>query len=308
MDAAKKIRLWAGLLKETRAFFDTQGFFEVTTQCLVPAGAFEASIDPLTVGDSKTAPLGQLHTSPEMEMKVLLAQSRLPIYQLTPCFRDDPHSPVHAKEFTMLEFYRIGATASAVAKDTQALLEKLAGRPLAWLHVRVDKLFRNLGLELAELPTAPDFRSAIEKLELVETAQSDSWSDLFFRVWLEKIEPAFPPDRPVLVQGYPVAVSPLSFSAQGSLFAERFEIYWRGMELCNGCTELTDPLRLRQRWEEQNQDRLARHLPLHPLPERLWLAADSGMPACAGVAVGLDRLFLALAQSFWDHRGADLIR
>jgi elongation factor P--(R)-beta-lysine ligase len=291
MDHSKKQHLWANLLKSTRSYLDEQGFLEVTTPCLVPAGAFEASIDPLRVEGG-----GQLHTSPEMEMKVTLSLSAQPIYQLAPCFRDDPESPIHRREFTMLEFYRLGADCTPLIAQTQALFEFVHGAALPWSRLQVKDLFLRLGLDLSKLTHRNQLQERIEELEITSTHESDTWSDLFFRVWLEKIEPHFDPNQAVIVEGYPTAVSPLTRAGSDPLFADRFEIYWHGMELCNGCSELRDADLLIERWKIQNQDRAARGVIAHPFPERLHGALSRGLPDCAGVAIGMDRLLLALAR------------
>jgi lysyl-tRNA synthetase class 2 len=301
MERAKKQRLWADLLKGTRAFLDAQGFTEVTTPCLVPAGAFESAIDPLAV-----PPYGQLHTSPEMEMKVLLAEHAAPIYQITPCFRDDPASPVHRREFTMLEFYRLGGDCEPLIAQTQELVEKLLGAKVLWERRSVETLFKQLGLDLQKFPSAPALRAEIQRLKIVDTGANDSWNDLFFRVWLEKIESAFDPQRAIVVDGYPAQVSPLTRTKPGSAFSDRFEIYWHGMELCNGCSELSDAEELKRRWEIQNQERRARGVNPHPFPERLHNALVKGIPDCAGVAIGMDRLLLMLARES-GHKGNSLL-
>ncbi len=303
MDAAKKIVAWAHFLRESRHFFDQNGFVEVTTPCLVPAGAFEASIDAFDVA---TSPPLQLQTSPEMQMKPLLAKGSGPIYQICPSFRNDPDSPIHKKEFTMLEFYRPNWTAGQIASLTRTYFNAISPLPIQWRSVEVRELFLELGLDLERLTDLRDFRTHIEKTGLVACVPSDTWSDLFFRVWIEKIEPNLSADVATLVQGYPVAVSPLTQVKPDAFWTDRFEIYWRGMELCNGCEELQDPSELRVRYEEQTHQRTTRGVSPHPFPENLFETLELGLPPCAGVAVGLDRLFLAL-QKHQGHVGDSLL-
>ena len=105
MESSIKVKKWAWLLKQVRAFLDERGLTEVSTSNLVQVGAFEASLDVLKVGN-----FGELHTSPEIEMKRLLAETPVSIYQICKCYRDDPtNTGIHLKEFTMLEYYRVGA-------------------------------------------------------------------------------------------------------------------------------------------------------------------------------------------------------
>lgn len=305
MDSKKKILLWSQFLRETRLFLEQRGYLEVTTPCLVPAGAFEASIDPLQVPFSGGT--AQLHTSPEMAMKVLLADVKKPLFQITPCFRDDPPSPVHRREFTMLEFYLLPGSSQEIATDTCALFEHLVGHPLPWHRTSVEELFLALGLDLNALRNTDTFRTAIETTGLAAVSPDDTWSDLFFRVWLEKVEPNFSVTCPTLVDRYPRVVSPLSQSIAGTVFSERFEIYWHGMELCNGCSELTDAALLKERWKEENTLRRVRGVTPHPFPTELHDALRKGLPSCAGVAVGLDRLFLCWAKEKKEAQGSSLL-
>jgi elongation factor P--(R)-beta-lysine ligase len=293
MDGPSKIAAWAAFLKQLRAFFDGRGFVEVQTDHLVPAGAFEGTIDPLQVRWSAGA--AELHTSPEIEMKRLLAHHRVSIYQICRCFRDDPETPVHRREFTMLECYRVGADYRAIIADLRELFETLSGKALPWEEHTVSALvLRHTGIDIAEAATAEPLRAAIERRGTLHLAADDSWADMFFRLLIEKVEPALPADRPVIVTDYPVALSPLSKAAAAGHTAERFEIYWRGMELCNGCTELADATELRRRYRAESATRqLAGKLP-HSPPDRLLEALENGFPPSAGVAIGLERLFLCL--------------
>jgi lysyl-tRNA synthetase class 2 len=160
----------------------------------------------------------------------------------------------------------------------------------------VEDCFKKLGLDLRALTDLRVFRETLRSQADLICSTEDSWSDLFFRVWLEKIEPSLSPDRPTLVTGYPTAVSPLSKAQGSSPFSERFEIYWHGMELCNGCSEIADSEILKIRWKEQNNERRARKVPEHPFPLSLYEALKIPTPPVAGVAIGLERLFLCWAK------------
>ncbi len=305
MDLEEKLKTWARLLQQTRTYLEGRGFLEVTTPYLVPAGAFEASIDAPQVHFQSGSP--ELHSSPEMEMKVLLARLRRPIYQIARCFRDDPPSPIHGREFTMLELYRPQVGYEAILAATIGLFETLAGGPLPWKRFSIAALFQEQGIDLRTAKTREDLRRQIAGAQVCATDPTDTWNDLFFRVLIEKIEPRLPGDFPVVLDQYPVAVSPLSQAAPGGEFAERFEIYWHGMELCNGCTELRDPVELKQRWEQQKAERSARKASDHPYPERLFAALELGLPPCAGVAIGMDRLFLSLLRDRGETDATGLV-
>ncbi len=294
MDDKEKTRLWARMLHDCRAFLEARGFLEVTTPCLVPAGAFEAAIDPLEV--VYRGGKAQLQTSPEIAMKVLLAKVDAPIFQIAHCFRDDPPSPIHRREFTMLEFYRPQKNAQDIALETIELIQSLTGEKVPLVRTSVDELFIDLGIDLSKLPTPELLRADLRKKALVDARADDTWNDMFFRVWLEKIEPGFDPTKLTWVDGYPSSLSPLSQRIKGGLFAERFEIFWQGMELCNGCSELTDAATLKKHWGDENAARKLRNASPHPFPVELYATLEHGLAPCAGVAIGMDRLFLCVAK------------
>jgi lysyl-tRNA synthetase class 2 len=281
------------LLACTRAFFDRKGFTEVSTDAIVPAGAVEGTIDPIRVRHSEGT--AELHTSPEIEMKRLLGRFPSPIYQICKCFRDDPATPIHRKEFTMLEYYRPHADYRQSQADMRELLDQLAGRQLATRVVTVRELIgQTVGIDLEGLWDRDGLAEAVARRGVLTVSASDSWEDIFFKLLIERIEPSLPPEIPVLVTDYPVAVSVLSEAKPGSRWAERFEIYWQGMELCNGCTELTDAAVLRQRLRHEQAIRAREGKAAHPDPAVLLAVMDGGLPPASGVAVGLDRLFTAL--------------
>ncbi len=247
---------WPVFIDQIRSFMQTEGLKEVTTPQLVEAGAFEAAIDCFKVG------LLELHTSPEIEMKWLLARDRESIFQICKVFRDDPtETGVHLKEFTMLEYYRVGATYEKLMDDIQRLVCLLIGKTLKFQVISLR--------EYSSLP-----------------------SEKFFRLLVEKIEPSFDPEVPTFVTDYPLQVSALA-KTDGTV-TQKFELYWKGLELCNGCTELGNIEELKKRYEIESRQRRDEGKTPHPPPNRLIRALEKGLPPSAGVAVGLDRLFWAL--------------
>lgn len=293
MDETTKVKRWAELLQKLRGFFDSLGFTEVMTSCMVPAGAFESSIDPLKVSYSTGE--AELHTSPEIEMKRLLAQTKLPIYQICKCFRDDPPTSTHLREFTMLEFYRPDTDYTTLRADMKALLNAMSDRDLSFEEISMRELvIRATGIDFLAVPTSGALRKAIESRSLISLSADDDWDDMFFKLLIEKVEPSLDPDRPTLVFDYPASQAALSKLGLRTGLAERFEIYWRGMELCNGCTELTDIEELKRRFEHECRKRESLGKKAHPAPLRLFDAITGGFPPASGVAVGVDRLFKCL--------------
>lgn len=264
MYGSRNVREWAAFQKAIRAWLDSRGYLEVSTSYVVPAGAFESTIDTLTVRWKQGT--GELHTSPEIEMKRLIAESRESVYQICHCFRDDPtETGIHLKEFHMLEFYRVGADENQLLEEVKALFEHLFGNRLSFATHSVSHL-------------------------------ADLDPDSFFRKMIESVEPSLDPEIPTIVRGYPGTVSALAAVDEEGL-ARRFEIYWHGMELCNGCAELVDLGELLRRIEEEARLREAEGKAPHPLPQDLIATLERGLPQCAGVAVGLDRLFVALQRA-----------
>jgi lysyl-tRNA synthetase class 2 len=286
----------AVFLRRVRAFLDSRGFTEVTTDSLVPAGAFEGTIDPLEVRFKGGS--AELHTSPEIEMKRMISATLLPLYQICKCYRDDPPTGIHLREFTMLEFYRVNADYQPIMSDVRDLMNELAGRKLAFEEISVrDLVLRYTGIDLDRAVDATSLRREIESRQLLSLAADDAWDDLFFKLMIERVEPALPPETPVLVKDYPLPLGALAKRSPTGSTVERFEIYWYGMELCNGCTELEDVEELKARFEREQAGRRAQGKTAHPFPQRLLDAMQNDFPSCAGVAVGVNRLFWALEKA-----------
>ncbi len=275
MDTVTALRRWAQFLGQIRRFFDDRGFTEVSTRHMVPAGAFESVIDPLRVSYSQGS--AELHTSPEIEMKWFLSQSRLSSYQICRCFRDDPlETGVHGKEFSLLEFYAVGEDYAGIRRLMAELLGEL-GYQGTLRETSVNELLSG---------------------QQPKPKEGERWEDAFFKLFLEIGESSLPLDPPTLVKDYPAQIAALAALNPDRKTAQRFEIYWKGMEICNGCVELSDLNELKARIETEAQMRISAGLSPHPYPARLVAAVEHGLPPCAGVAVGLDRLFKCLTGAF----------
>lgn len=284
---------WALFIKAIRSFFESKGFLEVSTPSLVPVGAFENALDCLQVQFSSGQ--AELHTSPEIEMKVLLSRLKKPIFQICKCFRDDPETSIHFKEFTMLEFYLPGATYLETRELMKQLFGNLSPLPLNFDEISIHELFVNrLGIHLEEKNTAEELRLAAKQVGIDSLDSQHTWEDVFFRLMLDKVEPALDEKIPTLVYDYPASVSTLS-KPKDTFWGERFEIFWKGMELCNGATELSSVELLKSRYQFESNERKKMGKAPHPFPTRLAEAMES-MPECSGVAVGLDRLFWAISE------------
>jgi elongation factor P--(R)-beta-lysine ligase len=274
---------WSQFLMHIREWMRTNGFTEVTTPVLVKAGAIEPYLDPLRVGME-----GELHTSPEFEMKRILCDTRIPIYQICPVFRDDPPSPIHKREFMMLEFYRPEATMAETMDDMKKLTCAVSGKDISFDEMTVAEAL--LRYAEADLFSPLDvFRQQVGKNVLLSA--DDSWEDIYIKAMVERVEPAIGLDRPAMLRDFPATLSALAKVTGEPPVAKRFEIYWKGMELCNGFDELTEVSELERRIDENNRIRESLGKRPHPFPTVLYEAMKRGIPPSSGVAVGLDRLF-----------------
>lgn len=291
----------AEILTRIRAFFAERAVMEVDTGVLSQYAVSDPYIDSLEVA-FRGHPTGQselcyLQTSPEYAMKRLLAGGCGAIYQLGKVFRNGEEGRWHNPEFTMLEWYRPGFDEQQLMQEVEALVCAVLG--LASIRrVSYRALFlEQLGLDIdvasnAEL--AARMRAEIE-VEL-EDDDRDGWLNLLMS---HLIEPALVEDA-VFVTDYPAsqsALARLKEDADGRQVAARFELFVGGMELANGYHELTDAREQARRLEADNQQRRVLGLPRRPLDYRLVAALEAGLPDCAGVALGVDRLVMLAASA-----------
>jgi lysyl-tRNA synthetase class 2 len=284
------------LQRAIRARLEALGYQEVETPLLVPAPgmephirAFEAPFVPETdLGRARTL---YLHTSPEYAMKRLLSDDSGPIFQICKVFRNGEVSPTHNPEFTMLELYRPHADYRAIMDDLESVLAAAADA-LGRVTVR-EALRRETGIDLRDAPDARTLADAARRVG-VRTEPGDGFDDVFFRLFLERVEPRLGGGRPAFLIDYPASMAALArLSPEDPSVAERFELYADGLELANGFSELTDAAEQRRRLEEERAFRVARGRPAYPLDEP-FLEAVGRMPPSGGVALGLDRVLMLL--------------
>jgi len=282
-----------------RGFFRDRGFLEVDTPVRVPCPGMEPYLD------SFAAQGLYLRTSPELHMKRLLAAGFDPIFQIAPCFRAGERGSRHREEFLMLEWYRAFADLETLIDDVAALLHALA--PLAANPdyfrrspevVTVQALFaERLDLHLRDCEDRAPLRSCLEAKKL-GWDEDDDWDTLFFKLFLNCIEPRLGFERPLILRNYPASQAALARLGQvGSdemPYCLRFELYVRGVELANAFDELTDPAEQRARFEADRALRQKLGKPVYPIDEAFMAALESGLPPSAGIALGVDRLAMVL--------------
>lgn len=301
-----------------RAWFESEGFIEVEPGCLQVSPGNEAHLHALSaeiIGPDLSRTRRYLHTSPEFAMKKLLAAGETKIFAFTPCFRNREYGPLHATEFTMLEWYRAGAPYEQVMDDAAHLLrlacETTGQRLISWRgavavpkgaadRLTVAEAFsRFAGIDLlGTLPGGTPDRDALAeqvRAQGITVRDDDSWSDLYARVLAAVIEPKLGLGQPQLLIEYPTVEAALARpSPRNPRVAERFELYCCGVELANGFGELTDPDLQRANLEAQMALKQKIYGERYPIDED-FLASLAHMPAASGCALGFDRLVMLAA-------------
>ncbi len=308
------------LEQSVRQFFLNLGYLETPTPLLVMSPGMEPHLRPFQViGQNAKA---FLPTSPEFSMKKLLALGFHKIFQINSAFRDEPMSLEHLPEFRMLEFYETNLNLTELMNRVEALILYLAqtlDSPTSQIHawpyrhfklnltphwpkVRVNDLFiEHTGVDLRKVQKKNELEEELKRLNL-KSSSSDTWDDLYFRIWLNLIEPKIDPTRPLFVTHFPRSQSSLCNPIQdetGFLWANRFELFLGGHELGNAFDELLNPSIQRENFIRDQLERKRAYgesMPESPLDEDL-LQSLSHIPPTSGIAIGLDRIFMILLNA-----------
>lgn len=282
------LRQRARVLRAVRRWFDERAFLEVETPAVVPSPGLDLHLTAARVTGASREPRW-LITSPEYQMKRLVAGGLTRIYQICRCFRSDECGALHQPEFTMLEWYRAFAGSEEVMRDTEALIAFVActtrggttlpgrGRPIdvrpPWERLSVAEAFRRYaGMELEDV--LPD-------------------EERFFRILVDRVEPSLGYPKPVFLTHWPASMASLArLHPDDPRWADRVEAYVDGLELCNGFGELIDPVEQRTRLRRDRDARAATGREAYPIDERFLAALEEGLPPCGGNALGLDRLVM----------------
>jgi lysyl-tRNA synthetase class 2 len=287
----ESLRHRARIYRAIRAFFEARDFLEVDTPLLSRTTSTDAQIASMRV-ESQGQEL-YLQTSPEFAMKRLLAAGSGSIYQICHAFREAEKGRRHHPEFTLLEWYRIGYDYHALMDQVEELIDLVSERSNSFQRLPYRELmleYTDVDIDRIQLPAIRTrTRELISGTDTGELNFDQCLDLLISMVVSPKLEGY------VFVYDYPVSQAALArVSHNNPMVAERFELFYNQLELANGFSELVDANQQRRRFEMDNSHRQARGLPVYPLDEQLLAALASGMPDCAGVALGLDRLLMVL--------------
>ena len=280
-------------MARVRDFFVHRDVLEVETPVLSAYGGTDPQLDYFEIEDPKRF----MMTSPEFHMKRLLAAKFGDIFQITKSFRKDEFGGHHNNEFSMVEWYRVGMPQDKLMDEVEDLVSEIIGTKLNARRTRWIDAFNNYAGVNPFCEKLSDFADACRAREIPVPEKSESlnredWWD-YLMVFL--VEPALASNGPEFILDYPPSQAALAqtyVDADGFTWARRFELFVNQVELCNGYTELTDAVEQRRRFNADLEIRKGMNKPLPPIDERFLAALESGMPACSGVALGLDRLFM----------------
>lgn len=308
----------AVIIAAVREFFRSEGFLECETPTVVAVPGMEPYLDPFQTSVTSVEGkkfLAHLITSPEYAMKKLLAGGLERIFEITRAYRNgEPWDGGHNPEFTMIEWYRANADYTAIMSDTERMVSAVAriatgseriryqGREIdlspPWERMTVAEAFEHYaGIDLGRgIDDVEWFRAAVTAKGVV-LQPNDSFEDVFFKIFLRDIEPNLGVDRPVILCEYPRSMAALArIKSSDPRYAERFEAYCGGMELCNAFSELNDAVEQRRRLEEERALRRVLGKDDYGTDEQ-FLRAVGMMPPSAGIALGIDRLVLLLTDA-----------
>lgn len=300
------------MLNAVRSFFESRQYLEIESPILTPYPSLDSNILAFEttfkseIHDSRSF---YLHTSPEHAMKKCLAEGIDRIFYAGKVFRNGELTPMHNPEFTMVEWYRTGIDYHDIMKETEALIlhvlkavqteQKLEyqGHSIEltqpWEKITVrDCFIEKTGIDLENTRTPALLRDAATHIG-IRVRPDDDWETVFYKLFLERIEPGLGIDKPVFMMDYPIKMALMARrKMENPLWVERCELYIAGIELANGYSELTDPVEQMDRFKHAQDHRKKIENRTYPIDTELVSALESGIKPCAGMALGFDRLVM----------------
>lgn len=302
----------ASIIRSIRGFLDGQEFIEVQTPALQICPGMDAHIHAfktnlLAIDRSKQQEM-YLHTSPEIDMKKLLAAGMERIYQICPVYRNAEGSKLHSPEFTILEWYRAGSDYNQIMDDCVDILcnvaQSLGIRNYTHKGISCDPFKECVKISICEafdkyakidlckhLDSRDSFATAADKIG-IRVIDNDKWDDIFHAVMADKIEPNLGRRSSTILYDYPISMAALARKKESDpRFAERFELYLCGIELANAFSELTNSDEQRCRYKQEMALKQEIYGESYPADKEFFAALDK-MPESAGIALGIDRLVM----------------
>lgn len=315
------LALWSEFQMVVRSWFHKNGFLEVQTPYLVDCPGTEPYLDLFSTDLVKGSLVERkyLPTSPELHLKKMLSQGLRKIFEIKTCFRNSEVSPTHQPEFVMLEWYRAYDQLSTIKADLQSLIlhicdhqwesldqgNSVAAEVKSQLHKTKQALasgFLSISMQdlwkqrfdfcLTPQTTAADLRD-LAKQRQIHFQPDENFDDLFNRIFVDQIETRISCDKMIFLEKYPPSQAALARLTEDG-WGDRFEFYFAGLEIANAFHELNDPKIQRQRFQEdlELKRKLGKEVP--PLDDQFLEALDQGMPPSGGIALGLERLCMAI--------------
>ncbi len=303
------------IIGSIRKFFTQNEFLEVETPLLVKSPGLEPHLNAFktTYYDLQGKPTDYyLPTSPEFAMKNLLAAGFEKIFQISKCFRNNGELSLHHQpEFTMIEWYRAYEDYNQIMDDVEKLFDYLA-KNLSFLSPQIKTLLRQenwhrmsvhqafieyADIDLDKCTSRDDFLKYSHQFQSRIT-DNDQWDDIFFKIFLDKIEPHLGVEKPTILYDYPYRMAALStIHPDNPLYCQRFEVYIKSMELGNAFNELTCPITQENRFKQFSQEKQRMKKEIYPIDSEFMDSLRLGIPPSAGIAMGVDRIVALLIGS-----------
>ena len=299
----KKSQTWFYFVKAVQDFFLSKGFCPVETPVLVDSPGTEPHLEFFSTIKSINGSQEKvwLAPSPEMHLKKILCRGGRNIFEIHKCFRNNESGSEHLSEFYMLEWYRTKAPLRQLVEDLEGLLQYLKKKNIISFPIKplkrfsVSELFKTYcEVDLTPKSQAEDLMPALEKFQIPFEA-SGTFEDFFHLLFLNKIERNLAFDVPTIVEYYPPSLRAYSrLNAQG--WADRFEFYWKGLELANAFYEIYDPQEQQEVFEQDLKVRKQLQNSEEIVEDKELIQEMKTMPPSSGIALGLERLFMAITD------------
>ncbi len=283
---------WLIFLKEISEYFESEGFLNVRTPILVPTGAMESTLMAFKVeGEGLYLP-----TSPELALKKLwLSGLSGKLFEISKSFRKEKLGGLHLLEFTVLEFYMAGESFEGLKDLTLELFQRFF-KNLEHKRVKLDDAFYTFtGFKLRP-NSGKDFLKETLDFHNIKYKETYSWNDLYQMIYLDLIEPLLCKESLLLLENYPPQLAALA-KINDKGWAQRFEIFYKGVELGNGYDELFCEKEIQRRWKKENEERVILGFNEHPVDEVLIkLTKETKLKKGVGIAIGLERVFSLISN------------